>query len=237
MQEDKNKKENPHKGHRDRVKKKFLANGFTDATPDHEMLEMLLFYSVPQKDTNELAHDLLNHFGGFSGVLEARAEELMQVKGISEHSAALIKLLLPLNHRYIDRKRGEKIKLTSLESFAEYIQELYVGETNEVVRVFMFNNKNELLGKEILSRGDLVSAEINPRKVVEIVLKYDATAMILAHNHPQGFAVASKDDLRATSRIKAILRDVNVHFYDHVIVADNKHLSMRGLKEYEPFFS
>lgn len=228
-------KENIHKGHRDRVKKKFLANGFNDSTPDHEILEMLLFYSVPQKDTNELAHTLINHFGNFYNIFDASPQELMQVSGISEHSAALIKLMLPLYRRYANSKSAEKLKLNSFEQFAEYVKELYSGETREVLRIYLFNNKKELVGKEILGVGDIDSVKLSGRKIIEIALRYNATGAIISHNHPQGFAVPSRQDRLATSDVKSALNKINVVLYDHVIVGNNQYFSMIGDEEYKYF--
>lgn len=232
----KDKKENIHKGHRDRVKKKFLADGFTDATPDHEILELMLFYSVPQKDTNELAHRLLDHFGSYSNIFEAEPKELMAVKGISEHSAALIKMFIPVIRRYNERKTERRIKLESFESFAEYVKGLYVGETVEVVRLFLFNNKKELLAKEIIATGDFTKVNINSRKIIEVALKYGATYAILAHNHPQGFAVLSLQDRKATTAIRDALRCVDVRLCDHVIIGNNQSYSMRCDTEFTYYF-
>ena len=91
---------NPHEKHRQRVRKEFLENGFSDATPPHKILEMLLFYSIPRKDTNEIAHALLNRFGSISGVVDATPTELMSIDGIGESSVALIKLLIPIFRQY-----------------------------------------------------------------------------------------------------------------------------------------
>ena len=236
MSEKETKKENIHKGHRDRVKKKFLDSGFGPATPDHEILEMLLFYSVPQKDTNPLAHEILDHFGSFANVLEAKPSELMKVNGVSEHTAALIKLMLPVYRRYKERKYEAKVKLETLDQFAEYIAKEYIGEAREIVRIFLFNNKSELVGKEVIAKGDISSAVIDNRKIIETIIRYDAVGIILAHNHPQGFAIPSQDDQFATLNIKRTIKCVGAQLYDHVIIADNKYYSMQSDITNRPFF-
>lgn len=231
--ENKKEKENIHKGHRERVKRKFLQDGYTESTPDHEILEMLLFYSIARQDTNDLAHKLLNHFGSFSQLLEAKPEEIMQVKGVSEHTAVLIKMLLPIFRRYNERKNEEiKITLNNYNDFIKYVMEMYYGETNEIARIFFFNNKKELLGKEIIGVGDVDSVSVSCRKVVELVLKYDATGIVITHNHPQGFAVVSADDRKVTLDVKSAVNAIGAHLYDHLIFANNTYFSMRTDPEF-----
>ena len=231
---DNKEKENIHKGHRERVKRKFLEHGFQPTTPDHEILEMLLFYSIARQDTNELAHRLINHFGGFTQLLEARPEEIMEVKGVSEHTAVLIKMLLPIFQRYGERKSTQSaITLNDYTAFLKYVTDSYVGETNEVAKAFFFNNKKELLAKEIIAVGDVTSVNISPRRVVELMLKYDATGVVLAHNHPQGFPVVSAADRSVTQGVKDAVRSIGAHLVDHIIVANGSCFSMRGDREFQ----
>lgn len=234
-----NKKENQniHKGHRERVKQKFLKNGFSPSTPDHEILEMLLFYSIARQDTNPIAHNLLNHFGSLTQLLEARPEDIMQVKGVSEHTAVLIKMMLPIMQRYIERK-GEKNKITldDYREFTQYVMDLYFGKTNEVAMLFLFNNKRELIGKEVIGVGEIDSVSISNRKVIEIILKYSANGVILAHNHPNGFAVVSKEDRLVTQNIKEAVRSVDAHLIDHLVIANGTYFSMRNDIEFVCYF-
>lgn len=236
MVEKENKKanDNIHKGHRERVKRKFLDQGFTNSTPDHEIIEMLLFYSIARQDTNGIAHNLLNHFGDFSQLLEARPEEIMQVKGVSEHTAVLIKMLLPIFRRYNERKSTrETLTLDNYNDFIKYVMDMYIGESKEVARVFFFNNKKQLLGKEIINSGDVGSVSISNRKIVELVLKYGATGIVLVHNHPQGFPVVSLEDRTVTQEVKNAVRAIDAHLIDHIIVANGTYYTMRLDKEYQ----
>ena len=230
-----NKKENPniHKGHRERVRQKFLKDGFSTATPDHEILEMLLFYSIPRQDTNPMAHNLINHFGGLTQLFEARPEDIMKVKGVSENTAVLIKMMLPVMQRYIERKNEKtKITLDDYREFINYVMDIYIGKTNEVAMLFLFNNKKELVGKEIIAVGDVDSVSVSNRKIVEYVLKYGATCIVLAHNHPQGFAVLSAEDRKVTQSVKDAVRAIDVHIIDHIVIANGNYYSMRSDLEF-----
>lgn len=229
-------KENLHKGHRKRVKDQFIVEGFSKATPDHKVLELLLFYSVPQKDTNELAHRLLNTFGSLSAVFDASYDELLTVKGVSEHTACLLKLVIPTSKKYLEDLSKEKFRFKCIADVSEYVAKQYIGEVNEVVRIFCFNNKNELVGEEVLSMGDLTKVNLDIKSIIQMALKYRSTGVVIAHNHPVGFAVASGDDQRATLKIKEALNYIGVKLYDHVIVANGKYLSMVSEDKYKIFF-
>lgn len=117
--------ENIHKGHRERVKKEFLSNGFSEDTPDHKILELILFYTVPQKDTNPLAHELINKFGSLAGVFDAPVSEIIKIKGISENSAVLFKMFLPIARRYFSQKRGETPNFTNVIAIGNFLNEKY----------------------------------------------------------------------------------------------------------------
>ena len=229
---------NPHEEHRKRVRKEFLENGFSDATPPHKILEMLLFYSIPRKDTNKIAHDLLNRFGSISGVVDATPTELMSVDGIGESSVALIKLLIPVFRQYKSSSVKKGNAPTSMNSICDYIMAKYIGFTKEIFAVTSFNAKGEIVGFDTLNSGDVAYVGLSTRNFVEKVLERKATSVVISHNHPTGTALPSPSDIETTKRIAALLATLNITLLDHIIVSneDNDCVSMAQTPEYHSIF-
>lgn len=217
--------ESIHSGHRQRLKDRFLEQGLDNFT-QIQALELLLFYAVPQRDTNPLAHALLERFGSLSGVLDAEFEELRQVKGISDHSATLLHLVTELG-RYYQVSSGQNIRvLTTLDACGEYLLPYFFGRTKETVFLLCLDAKCKVLGCREVGQGSTSSAGISLRKVVETALAANATTVVLAHNHPSGVAVPSREDIETTRRVYAALDAVDVHLADHVVVAEGDYVSM-----------
>lgn len=213
-----------HDGHRARLKKRFLNHGL-DNFDDHNALELLLFHSVPRRDTNELAHALIDRFGSLSEVFDAPVEELMKVSGIGEASALLIKLVPQMSRRYlISRTAPDKI-LSSTRKAGEYITPYFFGERDEVVYMVCLDAKFKVIACRMLARGSVNSANINVRKVVETALSFNSTSVILAHNHTSGIAFPSNEDKATTRRVLDALRAVDINLSDHIIVADDDFFS------------
>ena len=214
-----------HKGHRERLKQRFLEDGL-DNFPDIQVLELLLFYAIPQRDTNPIAHALLNHFGSLSGVLDADVAELKKVPGISDHSATLLALVTELCRYYqVDSAQRVEI-LTTLDACGAYLVPRFFGRTRETVFLLCLDAKCKVLCCKEVGEGSVNSASISVRKIVETALAANATTVILAHNHPSGVAVPSGEDAQTTRRIAAALSAVEVHLADHIIVADGDYVSM-----------
>lgn len=228
--------ENPHKEHRDRVRKEFLSRGFDQDTPKHKILEMLLFYCIPRKDTNILAHKLLERFGSFSGIFEADVNELMEIDGIGESAAAFLKLMLPIIRTYATEKRQKPNKVKSMDEIGDMLMEKYIGIKNEVFSIMSFNSKGEVCGFDFLSSGDVASVGITSRMVVETALKRNAVGLVLCHNHPGGVAMPSSSDLSVTQMIGDVLKQININFIDHIIVCDDDYVSLRLSKNYCMYF-
>ena len=121
------KNSNPHDGHRERVRKEFLENGFSESTPPHKILELLLFYGIPRKDTNEIAHRLLDHFGSLAAIFEASPKDLMKVEGMGESSAVLINMLLPLFRIYESSKAVKGKQFHNMDQICDFIMKKYIG--------------------------------------------------------------------------------------------------------------
>lgn len=214
-----------HKGHRERLKQRFLEEGLDNFT-DVQVLELLLFYAIPQKDTNPIAHALLNHFGSLSQVLDADVAELKKVPGISGHSATLLALVTQLARFYqVDCAQRVEV-LTSLDACGAYLVPRFFGRSNETVFLLCLDAKCKVICCKEVGEGSVNSASISIRKIVETALSCNATTVVLAHNHPSGVAVPSSEDVQTTRRVAAALSAVEVHLADHIVVAEGDYVSM-----------
>ena len=214
-----------HDGHRGRMRRRFLENGL-DSFADHEILELLLFYAIPQGDVNPLAHDLMDRFGSLSAVFSAPVEMLTSVKGVKERTAALLTLVPEAARRArLAEMKGELI-LNTRENVGDYLLELFSRERNEAVYELCLDAKGKLLACRRLGEGSVSAVALDIRKVVENAILYSATSVILAHNHPSGIALPSDDDEAATARVGAALAAINVRLEDHIIVADHDFVSL-----------
>lgn len=230
-------KKNVHEGHRERVKKQFLKEGFPEHVEPHKVLEMLLFYSIPRKDTNVLAHELLQTFGSFSGVFDAPCEELLKVPGVTLNTVCLIKMIMPIAKLYLtDRKNGTVILPTRQEA-CEHLFHRFLGETNEIAMMMCLDNKGKLLSCDVIGHGDINSVGVSARKVLELAIKHGATSVILAHNHPRGLALPSNGDLKTTIKIAEALQHIGVYLIDHIIVADDDYVSMAETDKFAGIFN
>lgn len=228
--------ENVHSGHRERVRREFLKNGFDEDTPPHKIMEMLLFYSIPRKDTNEIAHELVSRFGSIAGIIDAPVEELVKVNGVNTNTAALIKLIMPVARRYMFDKKRNTHKYSNIDEVGNYLLSRYIGYSKEVFSITSFSGSGSILGFDILSEGDVSEVSISTRTVIEAVLKRQAVCAIMAHNHPDGVAVPSDDDIAVTSNIKNALAHINVRLLDHIIIADGDYVSMAQSRLYKHIF-
>ncbi|MBO4423769.1 MAG: DNA repair protein RadC [Clostridia bacterium] len=212
-------------GHRERLKTRFRTEGL-DNFNDINALELILFYAVPRSDTNPLAHRLLDRFGSFSAVLDADYDDLMEVRGVSDHTATYLKLLPEAARYYQSSKITEKTELATLSDIGEFLVRKYVGVIKETVYMLLLDNKRCLIGVEKLHEGSVSSAAVSVRKMAEIALKKRAAAIVIAHNHPSGLAVPSPDDIMATRNFKQALDTLEIEFIDHFVVAENKYCTI-----------
>lgn len=215
-----------HDGHRKRLRAQFLAHG--EDFHEHQLLELLLFYAIPQGDVNELAHTLLEQFGSLSGVLDALPESLQRVPGVGEHTAVLLKLIPRLAGRYWEDAAAPGTILTSTLAAREYLLPRFrQGGRNEMVYLVCLDGKQKVLGCHKLGEGSVNAADVTPRKVVETALAQNATAVILSHNHVSGLALPSNADLLTTRKLWEVLRNVGVELVDHLIFAGGDMVSLR----------
>ncbi len=210
-----------HAGHRQRLREKFLRSSGRDLE-DHEILELLLFNTIPVRNTNDLAHNLLQRFGSVRGVFDADMAEIAEVDNIGEKSALLIKIVASCISRYglceVDIRRPFK----TFAQISEYLQHIYIGEACETVYLLMFNNSMRLIRSERICTGSVNDVMLNIRLIVEKAYDCKASAVILAHNHPGGIAVPSGSDIEMTYQLSRAMSYVGINFIDHFVVAANR---------------
>ena len=213
-----------HDGHRSRKRQQFLQHG-ADSLADHELLELALFYAIPRRDTNELAHRLIGQFGSLQNVFLAPLEELQKVEGVGE-SAAILLHLLPEIVKRANQKPNRERNLGSVEKCGTYFLRLLGGEHREVLYQLCLDGKGKLLACRQLSAGDMDSAALSVRQVVNNALTCGASAVVLGHNHPSGVALPSEEDIAVTLRVRDALKTLDIRLLDHIIVADGDYVSM-----------
>ncbi len=213
------KKMNPHVGHREKLKGRFIKNGL-DSFEEHNVLELLLFYAIPQKDTNPIAHELIRRFGSLAGVFDADIGDLCKVNGISRHSATLLKMMPALARRYYSEVTSDPRQIyDSIGKIAEFFISNYIGITVETVFAMFLDNRYGLLGFEKLHEGSVNSVNMSVRTLVESAMHYNAAMVVIAHNHPQGIPVASNDDITTTRSIQAALEIMDIRMLEHLVVS------------------
>lgn len=222
-----------HNGHRQRVKDRFRKEGL-DGFDELHVLELLLFFGIPQGDTNELAHELLNRFGSLPQVLEAPVEELEKVPGIGSHVSTLISLTTAISRYYMVKRKEPCKPMNSIEDCAEYLIQFFRGRRDEVVFILCMDAKCKVICCREVGKGSVNSASVPIRRVVEIALGVNATSVILAHNHPSGLAVPSVEDVTTTKRLAKALDGVDIVLADHIVVADDDYVSLAQSRYYDP---
>lgn len=216
----------PHAGHRERLRQRFLNEGL-DHFDDHNILELLLFFCIPQRDTNELAHRLMDQFGSFTQVFLADYEDLKAVKGMTANAAVLLKVVPQLFGRYLDRmQEPEDALLNSSEKIGNFLIPKFLGQTEEMVYLLCLNNACKLLKCEKISSGGLTQSSIDVRRLAEITFQCKAVNIVLAHNHPHGLARPSSQDIRVTDWLYGVLKPLGIELLDHFVVSGGDYVSM-----------
>lgn len=214
-----------HEGHRQRLKERFRKDGLDNFT-DVQVLELALFYCIPRKDTNPIAHALLDHFGSLSQVLEASVEELQKVEGIGESTALYLSMLPQIGRYYLVDRTQREVILPTIDKCGAYLTPFFFGRPLETVFLLCLDAKCKVLCCREVGQGSVNSAGISVRKIVEVALGANATSVIMAHNHPSGLALPSPEDIQTTKRVAAALAAVEIHLADHIVVADGDYVSM-----------
>lgn len=225
-------KKSIHAGHRERLRERFRREGLS-AFSEHEALELLLTYAIPQRDVNPLAHALVKHFGSLAGVLDAEESELMRVDGIGRHAASLITLMPQLFGVYQKSSLGARPVLSTLGDAKRFCASLFTGVHGERFYVICLDQMGHVLYTELLYEGTVDEVMIYPRQIVEMVMRHHAYGVMFVHNHPSGQPLPSQADLDTTETIIKALQLISVRVVDHLIFTKESVYSMIRQSQYE----
>lgn len=220
----KEEKENIHKGHRKRVKERYIAEGL-DSFNEHQVLELLLYYAIPYRDINDLSHRLISKYGSLAAVLEADYYDLKTVPGIGENAAMLLTMMPSLTRAYQLGKWGKRPVLDSTEALGEYAVNLLIGRTYEVFYLVCLDAQNRVNHSALIHEGSIDEVAIYPRIVVETAIRHKAKNVVLVHNHPGGSLRPTSSDMDLTWRLIDIMKDISICVLDHIIVSNSGYLS------------
>ena len=227
------KQENVHAGHRARMKKRFIEHGF-QGMEQHEILEMVLYYAIPRKDTNQLAHRLLDRYGCFAKVCDTPVDVLQRDFGLSESAAVLLKMLPELARVYVDSK--SELKYIDMHTAVELLRPKFIGATVEKLAVALSNSNDKLLLCDVIFEGSISSTELPVRKIVDLALRHNAKYVYIAHNHPSELCAPSRQDLDTTQVISETLDGIGVVLVDHLIFTSTDYFSIRSHKHFSQVF-
>ncbi len=224
-----------HEGHRQRMKERLQREG-VDHMPPHEVIELLLYYAIPYRDTNPLAHKLVEKFGSVRQVVSAHYADLLKVEGVTPHIASLITLCGGIAKRYTQESYAVGTQLYTDREYVDFLIPWFVGEKDESVVMISMDSRHKVLNTTRLFNGSVNSAYFNCRIAVQQALQDNATVVTIAHNHPNGFAFPSRADLKTTLQFAEVLASVDIRLADHIIVADDDAVSMAATSAFEPIF-
>lgn len=222
---EKTKENNIHQGHRQRLKQKFLENGI-EALEPHEALELLLFYSIPQRNTNDIAHELINRFGSLTAVFDAPVKSLCEVKNISENSAVLLKLI-PQMLRYYQVTPDKALSMDNMDFVKKYFSSLYIGVKNEEFKVCCLDSNLQVVSCNTIAVGSSSEVVVTARMVAKAAFDSNTQQIIISHNHPDTFPKPTKEDISFTNNLFGKLKPIGIDILDHIIVGKGEVLSMR----------
>ena len=206
-----------HKEHRKRHKERFIETG-GEGFSNHELMELLLFYSIPRKNTNVVAHELCDRFGGINKIAEASVEQLMSVNGIGYNSAVLIKTMLKISQKYAEERANEPKRIDTLAKAVDYGKSRVFGSVNEVLYATFTDNQLNVIDTCLVSVGSIDEAKPLIRNIIELCIVKHASAVVLFHNHPNGGREASEADINFTSALERELDFLGISLVEHIVV-------------------
>lgn len=217
-----------HDGHRSRMRKRYIEHG-ADNFENHELLEMLLYYAYPRIDTNTMAHNILKEFGGsFTALTSSSPEKIADVCNISINAALLMSIVGEINSRTALEKWSSKVILDKPHIAGEYALSLLRNSSTEELYVICLNSSLTVIKAVCIASGLADAAFADVRQVVAAALKYNASGIILAHNHPGGSLKPSFSDIKFTGECLRALNAIKIELNDHIIVADGEYISFSG---------
>lgn len=215
-----------HTGHRDRMRERIIVNGI-QSLQEHEVLEFLLYSYIPRKNTNGLAHKLIDEFGSLHNVFNADVERLKSINGVTANIAVYLNALSGVSRLYAKGQTNGDIMLNNISDCIEYLEPIMSTLKREEVHVLAKSARNKLLKHEILSKGTVNESVLYVRHVTDMALKNEASSIVIAHNHPSGEAEPSNADRQITSQIALSLSLVDIRLDDHLIIAKSGNFSFR----------
>lgn len=225
------KTKNNAEGHRERVRKKFLENGF-NGLEDYEVLELLLFYVIPRQDTKAIAKELIKRFKTLANVLKSDTLELKNIDGLGPISITFLKMIGDLPARiYKDELKNQKLikddknKITDKEVLLSFLRNKIGYEDVEKFYVIYLSSSNEVIAFEESSSGTLDRSSIYPREIYKRVIMENAKSIIIAHNHPSGNTCPSKCDIDITNEIAKGLKNFGALLLEHIIITRDSYFS------------
>jgi len=216
-------------GHRQRLRQRFLDGG-SAAVSDYEVLELILFRAIPQRDLKPLAKKLLATFGSFNEVISAPVERLKEIKGLGEAAVTELKIVQAAAQRLARGEVKQRSVLSSWSNVIDYCRSSMAFADKEQFRVLFLDKRNQLIADEVQQTGTVDHTPVYPREVVKRALELSATAVILVHNHPSGDPTPSRADIQMTQAIIEVAKPLGIAVHDHLIVGKNGHASLKGLK-------
>ena len=215
-----------HINHRQRVYERMQKEGI-ESFADHEILEVLLFFTIPRKDVHPLAHRMLDEYGSLSGVMDASVHDLEKTRGVSKRSAILLTLIPSLLRRYNLDKIQPRSPLNSSDKSCKYAKALMIGKSNETCYLLCLDSRNRLINAVHIKEGTPNELLLNPRSIVVAATKHEASSVILVHNHPRGSLKPSFEDISCTRKIALALGVIGIPLLDHIIVSEDDTLSFK----------
>jgi DNA repair protein RadC len=218
-----------HHGHRERLRGRFREAG-PDALADYELLELILFRAIPQRDVKPLAKKLIEIFGSFAEVIAAPETRLKDVKGLGEAAITELKIVHASASRLARGQVKARAVLSSWSSVLDYCRTAMAFADKEQFRVLFLDKRNQLIADEVQQTGTVDHTPVYPREVVKRALELSATAIILVHNHPSGDPTPSRADIQMTQSIVEVAKPLGISVHDHIIVGKDGHASLKGLR-------
>src|SRR2546423_6284819 len=216
-------------GHRARLRQRFLEAG-SEAVSDYELLELILFRAIPQRDLKPLAKDLIARFGSFAEVVSAPVERLAEIKGLGDAAITELKVVQASANRLVRGQVKRRPVLSSWSNVLDYCRTAQAFADKEQFRVLFLDKRNQLIADELQQVGTVDHTPVYPREVVKRALELSATAIILVHNHPSGDPTPSRADIQMTQAIVEVAKPLGISVHDHIIVGKEGHASLKGLK-------
>ncbi|NOC45831.1 MULTISPECIES: DNA repair protein RadC [unclassified Ruegeria] len=215
------------KDHRKRLRERFRTGG-SAAMPDYELLELVLFRSIPRQDVKPLARALMDTFGDFNRVLTAPEERLRQIKGVGDTVVTDLKILEACAHRMARARVMQRHVISGWDALLDYCHTTMAHREIEQFRVFYLDRKNVMIADEEQAKGTVDHVPVYPREVAKRALELNASALILVHNHPSGDPTPSQSDIDMTNRIQDACAALGLTLHDHLIIGKSTELSFRS---------